>query len=590
MNNTKNEIEVERIENISRKKTTNIPIPEFRKLKLNSINIDSSYKYIYNKYSRYFSSKIKEYLLNKSMNIWELSSDDFIQMIKTILPCPIDIEPIEIVSKDSETFTVAKLSCKDVNTDESVKDENLICYSLCITGQEDNIGSIVIPIPVNTDIVVNKKLRKAIYYISRSKNKNKEKIISIEDLLAYLFITETTFSKLRELLKVSNNKYQTTYYRCYFSNNTITDEDIDTLSYQNNKSFGWHPMFGRALISEIFAYLKDEDEEKYLESEFNRKLSDDYATSYQDKKNPTDKIIKKMKNNSFNPYFKKVEIDSDVDLDKFYQIEEEWENFSKSSLLKLINLLKEKPTLRFRKLGQHNATGLYYPHVNCICVDIRDISSFIHELGHCIDYTLGEDRLSKHYKFKRVISNYKYYFEKQLITSNSKHLKNKKQYFFQATEIFARSFEQYLGIKKGLKSSFLPEKYEQERGFIEFEKMSKYIVEYFDDLFKKYDIDIPEGLSTLNINTNLRFETMNIKEIEDTSLVNKEEKKKILDSKKENSNIKKNIEYKKIIEISSDDSEEDINQNLKESEKDEVKLFVYNDKKNRNQLSLFNFN
>ena len=61
-------------------------------------------------------------------------------------------------------------------------------------------------------------------------------------------------------------------------------------------------------------------------------------------------------------------------------------------------------SIRFRKLGNHKAIGLYYPLIQCLCVDLRNTTSFIHELGHLIDHCMDDGgQLSEQPAFFNVL-------------------------------------------------------------------------------------------------------------------------------------------------------------------------------------------
>lgn len=194
---------------------------------------------------------------------------------------------------------------------------------------------------------------------------------------------------------------------------------------------------------------------KYLEG-----LRADCAKSYQTKKNIPQKTIERMKKSGFNKYFGFVEYDESVDLAKASEIEKEFMAFKETYLP---NVDSTDNAIRFRLLGQHKATGLYYPYIGCLCVDVRNPNSLVHEYGHLIDFHYGS--LSRTYAFSKVRDLY----EKRLkdVAENNSLAKGQLGgktkynlgYFLIPTEIFARSFEIYLSKVLGMKNSLVPQEF-----------------------------------------------------------------------------------------------------------------------------------
>lgn len=218
-----------------------------------------------------------------------------------------------------------------------------------------------------------------------------------------------------------------------------------------------------------------------------RNLSSEYAKSYQTKKNIPQKTIDAMQHSHFNEYFGYVEYDEDVDLSKIKVIEEQFVAF-KETYFPFIDATQN--AIRFRRLGNHKALGLYYPVVACLCVDIHSPSSLIHEFGHLIDYCYGnlstkEDFLPLSEEYKRLLikaMEEDEVFGKTLSNKNSKY---NKDYYLIPTEIFARCFELYCKEIKGIKNSLTPSAwgppYPTEQNFI-----SK-IKDYFEVVFSSME-------------------------------------------------------------------------------------------------------
>lgn len=198
--------------------------------------------------------------------------------------------------------------------------------------------------------------------------------------------------------------------------------------------------FQIAFINALFDVHKQEKEEE----EWAKKIASDYATSYQTKKNISGKMLKAMKNSSFNEWFGYVEFDNECDIAKLHEIEKEFHALAK--VLKLAN--HPEVSLRFRKLGHHHASGLYYPFLKCLCVDVRTPSSMAHECFHMLDYESGH--LSAGAGFHNIVRMYEKRLTQKMdedeglkkrLTSKSKY---NKDYYLSPTEVFARSGELYL--------------------------------------------------------------------------------------------------------------------------------------------------
>ena len=95
-----------------------------------------------------------------------------------------------------------------------------------------------------------------------------------------------------------------------------------------------------------------------------------------------------MKRSRFNEMFGYVEFDTDCELKLIGEIEKEFLGFCQEYFS---NAFGDRSfmdhAIRFRKLGRHHAWGLYFPTLQCLCVDIRHPGSFIHEFLHMIDFT-----------------------------------------------------------------------------------------------------------------------------------------------------------------------------------------------------------
>lgn len=246
------------------------------------------------------------------------------------------------------------------------------------------------------------------------------------------------------------------------------------------------------LLSLQYLALHEQGAQQAKTLSYWKTLSRTYAKSYQQKKNIPKDTLQAMVDSQFNRYFGYVEFDASCDLDKveeiareFIAVKQRFLDFADSS----------KNAIRFRLLGNHKATGLYYPHVKCLCVDVRCPSSLIHEYGHLIDYEYGN--LSHKFDFMQVRDYYKSYLEELAHNNNAisdqlnGNTKYNLSYYMEPTEIFARSFELYMAVILNIKNSLLPAEfsfaYPLDKEFLAI------IESYFNDLFselskEKYNI------------------------------------------------------------------------------------------------------
>lgn len=181
------------------------------------------------------------------------------------------------------------------------------------------------------------------------------------------------------------------------------------------------------------------------------------ARAFETKKNIPEKYLQAMMKSEFNDYFGYVEIDEDCDLNAVLEITEEFKSISRAYFN---DLAMKDVALRFRKLGKHRASGLFYPYFNCICVDLRMPESMMHEYFHMLDYNFGE--LSRTYSFSKVYERYAYLLKKTaselkeddpakgILYGNSKY---NLDYYLNLSEVFARCGEIYMRHEKGLYNS-----------------------------------------------------------------------------------------------------------------------------------------
>lgn len=208
-------------------------------------------------------------------------------------------------------------------------------------------------------------------------------------------------------------------------------------------------------LFKLFFVIYANQHEAYVQWREYKESASEYAKSYMNKSGLPQKTLQAMRSSLLNDYFGFVEYDEDVDLEKAAEVEKMFLAVKETYLGKFD---ASKNAIRFRKLGNHNAAGLYYPGVKCLCVDYRHPYSFVHEFGHLIDYECGS--LSLEGGFYRVKRLYQEWVSKYESTFNKKSKYN-LQYFLKPTEIFARSFEVYCKVVLGIENDLIPDKFEE---------------------------------------------------------------------------------------------------------------------------------
>ena len=211
------------------------------------------------------------------------------------------------------------------------------------------------------------------------------------------------------------------------------------------------------------------------------------ANAFMTKKNIPPKHQDYMKESSFLNVYRYIEVDEDCDLDKMRELEKEF--------LALGDILGKHPydaSIRFRKLGRHHASGLYSPAYQCVCIDVRSPSSYVHEFLHMYDHFHG--MLSEGYDFKEVRLQYESCLQEYLSDCEDPDLKarlngNSKynlDYYFVPTEVFARCGELYFTRFRGVDNSLL--KFERGFDYPENEKLLELIKKYYDQHFLTEEI------------------------------------------------------------------------------------------------------
>lgn len=201
------------------------------------------------------------------------------------------------------------------------------------------------------------------------------------------------------------------------------------------------------------------------------------ATAWMDKKNPDAVRQDMMKNTVLNKYFKKVEIDNDVDPAEFADFEQAY--IDAMDKLPKIPAGKE-PELKVRKLGKHRASGMYFPHKNVVAIDVKTSGSFVHEMAHQHDMAvMGNASLQK--EFAPIVKRYT-----ELLEIPAGEPASRADYLSTPTEVYARFYEQYaekvLKIDSRLVDSSKFDRYDHEP--IKDDELREKAFKFFDKMYE----------------------------------------------------------------------------------------------------------
>lgn len=221
-----------------------------------------------------------------------------------------------------------------------------------------------------------------------------------------------------------------------------------------------------------------------------------YAKAFQTKKQIKLSHQEKMKDNAFLERYGYVELDNDVDLEKFEIVEE---NFKQ--LIKVVAIPNRKDySFRIKKLGKLRAEGAFYPFYKTTIFDINHPDAYIHESFHQIDSILGEEKGEDYYSetlaFRHLLDAYTTLMAHAIQGLPKDHpfrmqwegtTKYNKPYYLKPTEVFARTGEIYISQKGFEPNSLFKEAEElQKEAVYPFEEsFVKQVIAFFDNLFAK---------------------------------------------------------------------------------------------------------
>lgn len=298
---------------------------------------------------------------------------------------------------------------------------------------------------------------------------------------------------------------QAVFMRLAFDRNTWSSEMNVAMP-----SFGSMPGYlsVTGLLMNVFLAAQEVINRDVKVAEEEREDHKAHARSFEDKKNIPKKIVELMKNSILNERLGFIEYDEMCDTDAIKVADAQIFAFLDTYFPKMD---VSSVTLRFRRLGNHKAAGLYYPAYRCIAVELDEPWAFTHEFGHMLDYLHGGvSNGTKNAAFKAVYDRYVEVFDRKLSndTALSDRLrkggqKSKYNYYTRETEVFARSFELFMSSKLNLDNTILQgiEFYEGKAEYHpEDEKYMHLVDEFFSSLPFMEDV-------LCNLETNGQSET-----------------------------------------------------------------------------------
>lgn len=219
-----------------------------------------------------------------------------------------------------------------------------------------------------------------------------------------------------------------------------------------------------------------------------------YAKAFQTKKHIPESHLQKMADNRFLDIFGYVELDEDVDLERFETIEQQFVDFVEAT-----GMPESKDhDFRIKRLGNYRAAGVYFAGFQSTVFDIRHPHAFGHEWMHQIDYTWGEDGRNVHQesRFQPLYVRYVQEVERAVQDADetdpikkewSGSNKYNRSYYLKKTEVFARLGEVYLSTLIEDDNSLVKTKEELKESHVHpTDPMTvRLVVDYFDELFER---------------------------------------------------------------------------------------------------------
>lgn len=234
---------------------------------------------------------------------------------------------------------------------------------------------------------------------------------------------------------------------------------------RSNLLYGVHPAI-LGYIEELLMYYYRDEINIQMMNNYENSQKNARAGAFDTKKYITNEKKELMMDNYFlrTRGFSFVEVDNSVLVQDFDIIQKDWVH-----VMPLLPNIENTPNLpipklRFRKLGNYNAVGIYSPQLNALAIE--GSSSFIHEYGHMIDFKYQDatresdtthnyvqayyaSTLSLTKGFSPILTLYQ-----RLWDAHPGTKRFKGDYYKTPTEVFARAYETYLRNKR-LKSHLL---------------------------------------------------------------------------------------------------------------------------------------
>lgn len=398
-------------------------------------------------------------------------------------------ECIPFLLKQFQYITDLKMSITDTGYDIKIAKDK--CKTNIVLKVE--IGTTIFCVPINP----SGRFKDTTYYYRGCKSETAN-ICHIESLFYTLYLVNFLNGTLKE--EENRDEYQKIITDIVDKNSmALVEEDIafivdkKCLNYKNmiSENTGYPCLSLSLPIEHIGLYLLHHiilNQQDNVEELKQRKLLEgQVAKAYTTKRNISEMMLDKMQTSIFNRYFGFVEFDEDIDLQLLDLITQEFIALNQQIFH---NMTCKDVALRFRKLGRHHATGLYYPSISTMVVDLRYPSSFLHEYFHMIDDHLND--VSLHYDFSKIVYRYQTLLQRsvekanengtQVVPNNGKY---NLSYYMRKSEIFARCGEIYLFRILKIKSSLLKPNEKESIFYPDDERLNQLIEAYYDNLLLK---------------------------------------------------------------------------------------------------------
>lgn len=239
-----------------------------------------------------------------------------------------------------------------------------------------------------------------------------------------------------------------------------------------NRKIRFRNLFEELMYQKLLMEVVDVVEKHNETVEFNKMASKSIATAFDTKKVINKETLEAMETSDLNKMFANIEFDNEVNLNKLHIYEKALKELLTTTFS---NLDKTKLTFRLRKLGKHNATGIYENNGKNVVVDFRSTESTVHEFAHALDFST-ETPISYNQNFAKIARFYREELDTKTLTSS------KASYYKNIHEIFARAFEYNYFLKNGVKEEISKDLSKPSFEYKPFESIKDEIVEYFSNL------------------------------------------------------------------------------------------------------------